>query len=193
MGKVGLFFGSFNPIHEGHLSIARYLLDKGFCESIRLIVSPQNPWKRNRELLDEQKRFELVQTAIAADTRMQASDVEFDMPRPSYTYQTLQRLREGEPECDFALIIGGDNLQKFQEWKNFQEILSLHTLFVYPRPGIEVTYFPKGNIVLVDAPQTELSSTEIRRKIAAGKSIVGEVPEIVREQIEIYYKNQDLF
>ena len=191
MGKIGLFFGSFNPIHEGHLSIVRYLLDNGYCESIRLIVSPQNPWKQNRELLEEQKRLKLVQTAIADDKRLEVCDVEFEMPRPSYTYQTLRKLRADEPERDFALIIGGDNLKKFQEWKNFQEILSLHTLFVYPRPGIEVSHFPKGNIVLVSAPQTTLSSTEIRRKIEKGMSIVGEVPEMIREQIETYYKPQD--
>jgi nicotinate-nucleotide adenylyltransferase len=193
MGKVGLFFGSFNPIHEGHLSIVRYLLEEGYCESIRLIVSPQNPWKKNRELLEEQKRLELVQNAIANDERMEVCDVEFGMPRPSYTYQTLRKLRTDEPGMDFALIIGGDNLQKFQEWKNFQEILSSHTLFVYPRPGTETTHLPVGDIVLVNAPQTAISSTEIRRKVAEGESIVGEVPENVRKQIETYYKNQDLF
>ena len=193
MGKIGLFFGSFNPIHEGHLSIARYLLDNDYCKSIWLVVSPQNPWKKNRDLLQEQKRLELVRAAIAEDKRMEVCDIEFDMPRPSYTYQTLRKLRSDIPNQEFALIVGGDNLQKFQEWKNFQEILSLHTLFVYPRPGINVTHLPEGDIVLVDAPQTSISSTEIRQKIERGMSIVGDVPEIVRERIEIYYKNQDLF
>jgi nicotinate-nucleotide adenylyltransferase len=193
MGKIGLFFGSFNPIHEGHLSIARYLLDNGYCKSIWLVVSPQNPWKKNRDLLQEQKRLELVRAAIAEDKRMEVCDIEFDMPRPSYTYQTLRKLRSDIPNQEFALIVGGDNLKKFQEWKNFQEILSLHTLFVYPRPGEVVSHTPEGDIVLVDAPQTSISSTEIRQKIERGMSIVGDVPEIVRERIEIYYKNQDLF
>ena len=178
MGKIGLFFGSFNPIHEGHLSIARYLLDNGYCKSIWLVVSPQNPWKKNRDLLQEQKRLELVRAAIAEDKRMEVCDIEFDMPRPSYTYQTLRKLRSDIPNQEFALIVGGDNLKKFQEWKNFQEILSLHTLFVYPRPGEVVSHTPEGDIVLVDAPQTSISSTEIRQKIERGMSIVGDVPEI---------------
>lgn len=189
MGKTGLFFGSFNPIHCGHLSIARYLLDGGYCECVWFVISPQNPWKKGLDLLDEQKRLEMVQQAIAGDVRMRVCDVEFGLPRPSYTYQTLRKLRQDAPEQDFALIIGGDNLQKFQDWKNYQEIIEKYTIFVYPRPGIHLPELSNARVIVVDAPQTTLSSTEIRQKIIEGKDITGDVPENVRKQIERYYKN----
>ena len=189
MGKTGLFFGSFNPIHCGHLSIARYLLNEGYCEHIWFVISPQNPWKKGSDLLDEQKRLKMVRQAIGGDVRMKVCDVEFGLPRPSYTYQTLRKLQQDEPEQDFALIIGGDNLQKFSDWKNYQEILEKYTVFVYPRPGMCLPERSGAHVVVVDAPQTTLSSTEIRQKVRQGEDITGDVPESIRAQVERHYKN----
>lgn len=187
MGLTGLFFGSFNPIHNGHLAIARYLLEKGYCERIWFVVSPQNPWKQEQDLLDERKRLELVKKAVAGEPAMSACDVEFSMPRPSYTYQTLRLLKENNPDREFALIMGGDNLQRFHKWKNFQEIVAHHTVLVYPRPNMVLPETEEGNIILADAPQMAVSSTEIRRKVRCGERITGDVPEKLTDLIEAYY------
>lgn len=189
MGVTGLFFGSFNPIHDGHLAIARYLLDEGHCESVWFVVSPQNPWKPEQDLLDERKRLEMVEVAIAGDARMCASDIEFSMPRPSYTYQTLRVLKESHPMRKFALIMGGDNLQRFHHWKNFREIIADCAVFVYPRPGMVLPETTEGNIVLVNAPEMPVSSTEIRRKAADGADIAGDVPEAICSLVKRYYGN----
>ena len=188
MGLTGLFFGSFNPIHNGHLAIARYLLEKGYCEKIWFVVSPRNPWKQERDLLDERKRLEIVKTAISGESAMSACDVEFSMPRPSYTYQTLRLLKQNNPDREFALIMGGDNLQRFHQWKNFQEIIARHTVFVYPRPGIVFPETEEENILLADAPQMDVSSTEIRRKVRCGEQITTDVPLSAGRLIEMYYK-----
>lgn len=188
MGLTGLFFGSFNPIHNGHLAIARYLLDEGYCEKIWFVVSPRNPWKEEQDLLNEEKRLEIVKKAIAGDVRLCACDIEFKMPRPSYTYQTLRVLKKDYPRQDFALIIGGDNLQKFHFWKNYQEILAENRVFVYPRPQVILPAMEEKNVVLVDAPQTAVSSTEIRQKVCEGISIAEDVPQSVVELVEKWYK-----
>lgn len=187
MGLTGLFFGSFNPVHNGHLTIARYLLEKGYCENIWFVISPQNPWKKEQGLLDEQKRLELVKEAIREEPRMRVCDIEFSMPRPSYTYQTLRKLKEEYPETDFALVIGGDNLQNFRYWKNYEEISSNYVLFVYPRPGIVLPEIKTDRVVLVDAPLTAVSSTEIRRKVEQGEDISGDVPALLVERVKKYY------
>lgn len=187
MGMTGLFFGSFNPIHNGHLAIARYLLDEGYCENVWFVVSPQNPWKPEQGLLDERKRLKMVEAAIAGDERMGVSDIEFSMPRPSYTYQTLRVLKESHLVRKFALIMGGDNLQRFHHWKNFQEIIAEYAVFVYPRPGMVLPETAEGNIVLVNAPEMSVSSTEIRRKVADGADITGDVPEAVAGMVKRYY------
>lgn len=176
MNTVGLFFGSFNPIHNGHLLIASYLLEKGYCTKVWFIVSPQNPWKEDHSLLDEQQRLEIVRKAIGGDKRMEACDIEFTMPRPSYTYQTLQALKEKYPGEHFALIIGGDNLLRFHQWQNYRQILSEFPILVYPRLGIPVPDKTEPNITVVDAPMSDLSSTLIRQKVAEGKDISSDVP-----------------
>ena len=187
MGLTGLFFGSFNPIHNGHLSIARYLLEKRYCEKIWFVLSPQNPWKEEQDLLDEQKRLEMVREAIAGENAMEVCDIEFRMPRPSYTYQTLRKLKKMYPDRGFALIIGGDNLKNFQYWKNHQEILEECVLLVYPRPGMVTPARQEKNMVLVDAPMTAISSTEIRQKVFCGEDISGDVPGPVVQLVEKYY------
>lgn len=188
MSTIGLFFGSFNPIHNGHLLIARYLLENGFCTKVWFVVSPQNPWKEDHSLLDERKRLQIVRKAIDGDQRMEACDIEFTMPRPSYTYQTLQAIQEKYPGEHFALIIGGDNLLRFHLWKNYSQILSDFRVLVYPRLGISVPERTEPNITVVDAPVTDLSSTEIRQKVSDGEDITPYVPGAALELIQQYYE-----
>lgn len=192
MAPVGLFFGSFNPVHNGHLAIARYLLEAGHCREVWFVISPRNPWKEDRELLDEAKRLEMVEAALAEETRMRACDVEFTMPRPSYTYQTLRVLKERFPDERFALIIGGDNLERFHCWKNYREILSHHPVLVYPRPGVEVSPQTEAGITLVNAPLMTVSSTAIRRLAQEGKAVAEEVPPAVSALVEKYYGKNNL-
>lgn len=185
--STGLFFGSFNPIHNGHIAIARYLLENGYCESVWFIVSPQNPWKVDSTLLDERKRLQIVEKAVEREERMEASDFEFSMPRPSYTYQTLEALQAKYPAMDFSLIIGGDNLQRFHLWKNYLEVLADFPLIVYPRPGILIPEITGANMTIVDAPLTDISSTEIRDKVKVGEDISDRVPSVVLPLIQKYY------
>lgn len=185
--STGLFFGSFNPIHNGHIAIARYLLENGYCESVWFIVSPQNPWKVDSILLDERKRLQIVEKAVEKEERMEASDFEFSMPRPSYTYQTLEALQAKYPAMDFSLIIGGDNLQRFHLWKNYREVLADFPLIVYPRPGILIPEITGANMTIVDAPLTDISSTEIRDKVKVGEDISDRVPSVVLPLIQKYY------
>ncbi len=189
MVSVGLFFGSFNPVHNGHLSIARYLLDEGHCGQVWFVVSPLNPWKTDVTLLDEKKRLELVSEAIRGEKRMKASDVEFFMPRPSYTYQTLQVLKTDYPEEKFALIMGEDNLLHFHEWKNYRQIISEYPVFVYPRPGNTFINPLEAGVKVVDAPMTGISSTEIREKIRKGENISEFVPQGIVGKTEKYYRD----
>ncbi|GAB1447799.1 MAG: nicotinate-nucleotide adenylyltransferase [Bacteroidia bacterium] len=184
--QIGLFFGSFNPVHTGHLIIANYMADYTQLDKIWFVVSPQNPFKSNDELLDEKLRFELLKLAIENDSRFKAIDVEFHLERPSYTVHTLEYLRSEFPEHTFTLIIGGDNLQSFHLWKSYQEILELHKVFVYARTGIveKPLLANHPHIKLFEVPLLNISSTYIRESIQAHKSIRYLVPEPVRIEIE---------
>lgn len=184
---TGLFFGSFNPVHNGHLAIARYLLDEGFCRKVWFVVSPQNPLKQNNALLDENKRLEIIRSAVGGEPGMEVCDVEFRMPRPSYTWDTLQKLEKDYPEECFALIIGGDNLRDFYLWRNYEEILRCYRVLVYPRPGVKIPGVIPEQVVLVDAPLADISSTEIRAKIGAGEDITEYVPAKALPLIAKYY------
>ena len=193
--NIGLFFGSFNPVHTGHLIIANYMADYTGLDEIWLVVSPQNPFKVNDELLDENARLELLNLAIRDDKRFKAIDVEFHLDRPSYTVNTLSHLRDLHPEHDFTLIIGGDNLQNFHRWKDYQEILKQHKVFVYARAGIVEKPLLSNNpqIKLFEVPLLNISSTYIRESIQAGKSIRYLIPEPVRILINDrnYYQDKD--
>lgn len=192
--NVGLFFGSFNPVHTGHLIIANYMADYTGLDEIWLIVSPQNPFKESDELLDENARFELLNLAIQDDKRLKALDIEFHLDRPSYTIHTLSHLRKLYPEVNFTLIIGGDNLQNFHKWKDYEEILRNHKVFVYARAGIVEKPLLSNNpqIKLFEVPLLNISSTYIRESIQAGKSIRYLVPEPVRKSIleRNYYQDK---
>ncbi len=184
---TGLFFGSFNPLHNGHLAIARCLLEKECCQEIWFVVSPQNPWKKDHALLSEQLRMEIVQAAVAGESRMSACDIEFTMRRPSFTYLTLEELTRQYPGRNFALIIGGDNFERFHLWKNYGEILARYPVFVYPRPGFETTTTAYKTVKVVSAPLRAISSSGIRQKVREGKDISADVPPSVVDLVEKYY------
>lgn len=170
--KIGLFFGSFNPIHVGHMVIANHMLAYTSLDKIWFVVSPHNPLKEKSSLLDERQRLEMVTLAIGDNNKMKASNIEFKLPQPSYTINTLAHLTEKHPEHEFALIMGSDNLDSFHKWKNHEEILKNYELYVYPRPGIkDSVLFRHKNVKMTDAPLMEISSTEIRKAIKDKKDL----------------------
>lgn len=176
--KVGLFFGSFNPIHVGHMVLANYMLEYTDIDKVWFVVSPHNPLKKKSSLLDEKHRLQLVNLAIGDNNRLKASDIEFKLPQPSYTVVTLAYLKEKYPDHEFALIMGADNLKNFHKWKNYEEILKHHQLYVYPRPESTTSEFDNHpHVRLVNAPLMQISSTDIRQAIHDKKDVRYYVPE----------------
>ena len=192
--KIGLYFGSFNPVHSGHLIIANHILNETEIEKIWFVVSPQNPLKSESALLNEYHRLYLVRVATENDTRIRASDIEFGLPRPSYTVNTLAYLSEKFPENKFCMIMGSDSFQNLHKWKNYEVIINNYDLYVYRRPGFEINNHYNARLYIVDAPLLQLSATYIRKCIAEGKSIRYMVPDPVLEEIEKgnYYRNKKL-
>ena len=191
--KIGLYFGSFNPIHVGHLIIANYLLNETGLKKIWLIVSPQNPLKKNNSLLNEHDRLHLARLSVETDTRIMVSDIEFTLPRPSYTIQTLIYLHEKYPNQEFSLIMGSDSFKNLNKWKNYEKIIKEYQIYIYKRDGFDIDNSISANIEIVNAPILQISATYIRELIKAGKSIRYLVPENVREEIESrrLYKKKD--
>jgi nicotinate-nucleotide adenylyltransferase len=187
---IGLYFGSFNPIHIGHLIIASFVANNTEIQQVWLVVSPQNPLKKSSTLLNEYHRLNLVQLAIAEDSQLKASNIEFKLPRPSYTIDTLTYLNEKYPEHQFQIILGSDSFQNISKWKNYEQLLKNYSFLVYSRPGFEVVTHLK-NVQVLNAPLLEISSTLLRQAIKDGRSIRYLVPESVREEIQKngYYKN----
>jgi nicotinate-nucleotide adenylyltransferase len=170
--KVGLFFGSFNPVHVGHMVIANHILAFTDLDRIWFVISPQNPLKEKSSLIHERQRLQMVSLAIGDNNKMKASNIEFKLPQPSYTVNTLVHLAEKYPDKEFVLIMGADNLESFHKWKNYEEILSRHEVFVYPRPGSTGGKFASHkNVKMVNSPLMELSSTMIRQAIKDKKDI----------------------
>jgi len=183
--KIGLFFGSFNPIHIGHLIIANYMAHYTDLDEVWFVVSPQNPFKEKKNLGNMYDRLEMVNLAIEDTERLRASDIEFFLPQPSYTIDTLIHLKERYPQKEFSLLMGEDNLASFPKWKNADIILRDYRLVVYPRPGYDGGELKKHpSVVLTDTPLMELSSTFVRQAVKAGKSIQFFVPEKVIDFIE---------
>lgn len=183
--KVGLFFGSFNPIHAGHMVLANYMVEFTDLDKVWFVITPHNPLKIKSSLLHERHRKQMVQIAIEDNNKFKASDVEFKMPQPSYTINTLAYLKEKYPKTDFALIIGADNLTSFHKWKNYEEILKYHELYVYPRQGSGSNKFEgHKNVKLVDAPQIEISSTMIRQAVKDKKDMQYFLPKAVWSYIK---------
>lgn len=183
--KIGLYFGSFNPIHYGHLILANSIAENGDFDKIWFVVSPLNPLKKQSSLLDNNTRLHLVEMAIEDNPRFRACNIEFSLPIPSYTINTLTYLNEKYPDKDFSLIIGQDNLCSFKKWKNYNEILKYYNIVVYPRINCQESEFLKEkNVHLISAPLINISSSLIRQMIKENKSIQYLVPEIVRVEIE---------
>lgn len=187
--KIGLYFGSFNPIHIGHLIIGNFIANNTNIDQIWFVVSPQNPLKESSTLLNEYDRLYLVQKAVENNKKFRASDIEFKLPKPSYTIDTLIYITEKYSQHSFNLIIGSDSLKNIDKWKNSSFLLNNYSFYVYKRPGFEVEK-TTTNINVLKAPLLEISSTEIRNMIRSGKSIEYLVPQGVLEEIEKngYYK-----
>jgi nicotinate-nucleotide adenylyltransferase len=182
--NVGLFFGSFNPIHTGHLIIANHVAQETDLQQVWFVVSPQNPLKVSASLLNEYHRLHLVKVAIEGENKLRTSDIEFHLPKPSYTVDTLAYLKEKFPQHQFSIIMGSDSFSNLTNWKNYEVIAKNHPLLIYKRPGFEVKNNIGVNITILDAPLLEISSTHIRKLIKEGKSIRFLVPDIVKEEIE---------
>ncbi|WP_370089264.1 nicotinate (nicotinamide) nucleotide adenylyltransferase [Ekhidna sp.] len=183
--EVGLFFGSFNPIHTGHMIIASLVKETTKVDEVWFIVSPQNPFKKNKNLLHEFDRLDMVNAAIADDYQFRSSDIEFNMPRPSYTIDTLTLLQDKHPDKKFHLIIGEDNLESFPKWKNHEKILEHFGLIVYPRPHSKPSELSEsGNVRMIEAPEVDISATLIRKLIKEEKSIKYLVPDSVEALIK---------
>jgi nicotinate-nucleotide adenylyltransferase len=180
MKKVGIFGGSFNPIHTGHIALAKAVQKQCELDEVWLMVSPQNPLKRNNsDLLNDSLRFEMAQKALGGIDGIKACDYEFHLPKPSYTWNTLQHLSKDYPNHRFSLLIGGDNWAHFTRWFHWKDILHNYDVVVYPRGNYYGT---------IDVPLLDVSSTEIRHKVRAGESIKGLVPECVETLVEKYYR-----
>ena len=178
--KTGLFFGTFNPIHVGHMVIANYMLEFAGLDKIWFIITPHNPHKEKKGLLPDMQRLRLVREAIGDNTRMKASDIEFGLPQPNYTIDTLTYLAEKFPGDQFSLILGADNLSTFHKWKNCELILERYELLVYPRPGTDGgTLRTHKNVKTMDAPMMDISSTFIRDAIRKGNDVRYFLPEAV--------------
>ena len=169
--KIGLFFGSFNPMHIGHKIIASYMEEFTNLEKVCFVVSPQNPLKKKQNLLDQYHRLMIIRMELEDNPKLEVSDIEFGMPQPSYTIDTLVRLKEEHPENEYALIMGADNLQNFHKWKNYEQILADYSVYVSPRPGIEISGKHENIHIVKGVPQMEISASFIRKSIKQGKDI----------------------
>jgi nicotinate-nucleotide adenylyltransferase len=186
MSKIGLYFGSFNPIHLGHMAIAGYMVEFAGIDHVWFVVSPHNPLKRKETLLADRQRLHMVRLAIGDNDRLKASDIEFNLPAPSFTIDTLAHLSEKFPENKFCLIMGEDNLYTLHKWKNVDELVNKYSLYIYPRrdtikpvnPGLN-DILSKADIHIINAPQIDISSTFIRNGIRAGKNMSYFIPSAV--------------
>ena len=184
---VGLYFGTFNPIHSGHLIIANYLVEFSELDEVWMVVTPHNPFKNKSSLLENHHRLEMVYKACEDYPKLKPSDIEFGLPQPNYTLTTLIQLEEKYPDLEFALIMGEDNLKSFHKWKNYEVILERHSIFVYPRVSkglVDNQFGSHAKIKRVPAPIIELSSTFIRKAIKEGKNIRPMLPENVWEYLD---------
>lgn len=188
--KIGLFFGSFNPVHVGHLIIANHILNETDLERVWFIVSPQNPFKQSSTLLNEYDRLHLLRLATEDDLRVRVLDIEFNLPKPSYTATTLVHLEEKYQGNEYTIIMGSDGFQNLNKWKNAEMIIRNYPICIYLRPGFEVTETFGAKVEILKAPFLEISSTSIRQNIREGKSIRYLVPEKVLNEIELggYYR-----
>lgn len=189
--KIGLYFGSFNPVHTGHLIIANHIINNTDLQQLWLIVSPKNPLKPSASLLNEYHRLHLINAAIDGEKNLKASAIEFHLPKPSYTIDTLTYLKEKYPGFEFIVIMGSDSFSNLNKWKNYRQIILEHAIYIYERPGFPIDNgLLLANIKIIQAPLLQISSTHIRELIKNKKSIRFLVPDVVKEEIEQnnYYK-----
>lgn len=188
--NIGLYFGSFNPIHHGHLIIASFIAENTALDQVWFVISPQNPFKESASLLNEYQRLHLVRISVEGESKLKATDIEFHLPKPSYTVDTLIYLEEKYKQHNFSIIMGSDSFQNLPKWKNADVILNRYPILIYTRPGFEVSPDANANISVIKAPLLQISATEIRKQLKEGKSIRYLVPDVVKEEIEKngYYK-----
>lgn len=181
--RTAVFGGTFNPLHNGHLSIARSVIESGLADELWLMVTPQNPWKKNKALLSDNLRLEMAREAVAGIEGITASDFEFSLPKPSYSASTMRSLQQEFPGRQFMLVMGADNWTKFDCWKDSQWLLDNFEIIVYPRPGYEIGTVESTRIHILDCPLMDISSTEIVRRIREGLPIEEYVPASVARTI----------
>ena len=193
MTKTGIFGGSFNPIHNGHIALARQLREMAGLDEVWLMVSPHNPLKDQNDLLDDDLRLQMARQALANEPFIEVSDYEFHLPRPSYTWNTLQALKLDFPDREFVLMIGGDNWERFRYWYRADDIVRDYPLVVYPRRGsaIDSATLPP-TVRVVEAELLDVSSTDIRRRVRQGKTIEGLVPDCIIPAVTASYANTDV-
>ncbi len=186
---IGLYFGSYNPIHIGHLAIANYMVEYTDIDQLWFVVSPHNPLKKKSNLLDDYQRLEMVHRAVDGDDRFRASNIEFNLPKPSYTVDTLTYLKEQHPNYHFKILMGSDNLENFHKWKNYETIINDYGIIVYPRPGFDPkkVQVEKNIVVAKDAPLMEISSSFIRKAIKKGKDVRHFLTQKTWEYLEEMY------
>jgi len=190
--RIGIYGGSFNPIHYGHIALAQQLLRVGGLDEVWFMVSPQNPFKQQQGLLADDKRLYLVRRALENKPRLVPCDYEFHMPKPSYTWHTLQALQRDDPDTTFVLLIGADNWQEFGRWFHHEDIVRSFDIMVYPRQGSNVSKaLLPPRVTLVDTPLYPVSSTMVRQRVANGESIHGLVPECIEPLVNAYYADQE--
>lgn len=189
MIKTGIFGGSFNPIHNGHIQLARQLREVAGLDDVWLMVSPQNPLKEQSELLADDLRLQMARQALADEPFIEVSDYEFHLPRPSYTWNTLKALKDDFPDREFVLLIGGDNWERFPRWYRADDIVSNYQIIVYPRRGsdIDLKSLPP-TVSVVEAELLDISSTDIRRRVRRGQQITGMVPDSIVQAVEKLYR-----
>lgn len=182
--KTGIYSGSFNPIHIGHLALANWLCEFGGMDEIWFLVTPHNPLKKRDELMDDNLRYQMVKAAVGDYSKFKASDFEFNLPKPTYTITTLRLLQQAYPDRDFHLIIGADNWASIEQWKDYQALLSEFPILIYPRKGFDIR-IPEhySHIRQVDAPLIEISSTFIRQALNTGKDVRFFIPEAIRKTL----------
>ena len=188
--KIGLYFGSFNPVHNGHLIIAKHVINNTDLKQVWMVISPQNPLKKSNSLLNKYDRLNMVQSALEGETKIKASTIEFNLPTPSFTIDTLAYLKEKHKQHQFSIIMGSDSFTNIKKWKNYEMIIKNYEIYIYQRTGYPIQNIEETIVNKLEAPLIEISSSAIRKIIKDGKSIRYLVPDVVDQQIKEnkYYK-----
>lgn len=189
--KTGIYGGSFNPIHNGHIAIARKMTELAGLDEVWLVVSPQNPLKERGDLLDDRLRLKMTRMALAPYPKLKASDFEFALPRPSYMWNTLQALSAAHPDREFTLLIGADNWEVFSRWYHYEDIIAHYPIAIYPRTGspIDTDTLP-STVRMYDTGLYDISSTEVREKVARGEDVSQLVPKEILKDVNLHYGQQ---